>query len=69
MSEEALERYRSKAGIIPGDGSEEFLRLLRQQGLMVGEGDAAVPSGFGFLLFGKQPRNAIPQAVCARGRP
>jgi len=62
MSEEALERYRSKAGIIPGDGSEEFLRLLRQQGLMVGEGDAAVPSGFGFLLFGKQPRNAIPQA-------
>ncbi len=38
------------------------MRMLRQQGVLVGEGEATVPSGFGMLLFGTQPRNAIPQA-------
>jgi ATP-dependent DNA helicase RecG len=62
LSNEALERYRSKASIDPEVGSDEFLRLLRQQGLLVGEGKVAAPSGFGLLLFGRQPRNALPQA-------
>jgi len=62
LSTEALERYRVKAGIQPAGGSPEFLRLLRQQGLLVGEGDDARPSGFGLLLFGSRPRNAVPQA-------
>lgn len=67
LSETALERYRSKAGIESALGSAEFARLLRQQGLFKGEGDAATPTGFGFLLFGKEPRNAMPQAgVLAR---
>lgn len=67
LSERALERYRAKAGIEPVVGSAEFARLLRQQGLLTGEGDAATPTGFGFLLFGKEPRNAVPQAgVLAR---
>lgn len=67
LSEEALERYRSKAAIEPVMGSAEFTRLLRQQGLLTGEGDTATPTGFGFLLFGKEPRNAVPQAgVLAR---
>lgn len=67
LSEKALERYRSKAGIEPVVGSAEFARLLRQQGLLSGDGDAATPTGFGFLLFGKEPRNAVPQAgVLAR---
>ena len=67
LSEKALERYRSKAGIKSVVGSAEFARLLRQQGLLTGEGDAATPTGFGFLLFGKEPRNAVPQAgVLAR---
>lgn len=67
LSESALERYRSKAGIEPVVGSAEFARLLRQQGLLSGEGNAAKPTGFGFLLFGKEPRNAVPQAgVLAR---
>lgn len=67
LSEKALERYRSKAGIEPVVGSAEFARLLQQQGLLTGEGDAATPTGFGFLLFGKEPRNAVPQAgVLAR---
>jgi len=63
----ALERYRSKAGIEPAMGSAEFARLLQQQGLLTGEGHTAMPTGFGFLLFGKEPRNAVPQAgVLAR---
>lgn len=67
LSDTALGRYRSKASIKPALGSAEFARLLRQQGLLTGEGDAATPTGFGFLLFGKEPRNAVPQAgVLAR---
>ena len=67
LSEKALARYRSKAAIKPALGSAEFARLLTQQGLLTGEGDAATPTGFGFLLFGKEPRNAVPQAgVLAR---
>lgn len=67
LSEMALERYRLKAGIEPAVNSVDFARLLRQQGLLIGEGDAARPTGFGFLLFGKEPRNAVPQAgVLAR---
>ena len=67
LSEEALNRYRVKAFIKPIVGSPEFDRLLRQQGLLTGEGSGATPTGFGFLLFGKQPRNAVPQAgVLAR---
>lgn len=62
LSKEALERYRSNAAIAPEISSDEFLRLLRQQGLLAGDGDALTPSGFGLLLFGKQPRNAVPQA-------
>lgn len=62
LSQEALERYRSKAGLTPEVGSQEFLRILRQQGLIVGDGEVATPSGFGLLLFGNQPRNAMPQA-------
>ena len=67
LSDQALGRYRSKASIKPALGSAEFARLLRQQGLLTGEGGAATPTGFGFLLFGKEPRNAVPQAgVLAR---
>jgi ATP-dependent DNA helicase RecG len=67
LSEKALERYRAKAAIEPAVDSAEFARLLRQQGLLIGEGVVAAPTGFGFLLFGKEPRNAVPQAgVLAR---
>lgn len=62
LSEEALERYRAKAGIESKVGSEAFIRLLRQQGSLTGEGEAVAPSGFGLILFGKDPRNAVPQA-------
>lgn len=61
LSKATLELYRTKAGIAPEVGSAEFSRLLQQQGLLAG-GRTAAPSGFGLLLFGKQPRNAMPQA-------
>jgi ATP-dependent DNA helicase RecG len=60
LAPEALKRYQSKAGIVAKVGSNEFRRLFQQQGLAV---DArGKPSGFGLLLFGKKPRNAMPQA-------
>lgn len=62
LSPEALERYRAKAGIQPAVGSPEFNRLMRQQGLLVVEDGTARPSGFGLLLFGRRPRDAVPQA-------
>ncbi len=62
LSKDALNLYRDTAGIGPRVGSPEFRRLLQRQGLLVEERDALVPSGFGLLLFGKRPRDAVPQA-------
>jgi len=67
LAKEALEFYRDKAGIKPAVDSADFERLLRQQGLIIGDAASPTPTGFGFLLFGKEPRNALPQAgVLAR---
>ncbi|RLA51044.1 MAG: hypothetical protein DRQ98_12085 [Gammaproteobacteria bacterium] len=60
FSEAALKRYRTKAKIKPEVSSAEFNRLLKLQGLVAE--DAQSPSGFGYLLFGKDPRLAMPQA-------
>jgi ATP-dependent DNA helicase RecG len=62
LSKAALELYRAKADIAAEAGSAEFSRLLQQQGLLVGSSESAAPSGFGLLLFGDHPRNAMPQA-------
>jgi ATP-dependent DNA helicase RecG len=62
FSDEALEEYRTRARIKDAVGSTEFNRRLLQQGLLKEEGDRLVPTGFGFLLFGKEPRRAIRQA-------
>ena len=37
-------------------------RRLLQQGLLKDEGGILVPTGFGMLLFGKEPRTAMRQA-------
>ncbi|HRP06035.1 MAG TPA: hypothetical protein PLV87_14070, partial [Opitutaceae bacterium] len=42
--------------------SDAFQRKLVQQGLMKVEGKKPVPAGFGMLLFGKSPRDVMPQA-------
>ena len=43
--------------------SEEFYRLLLQQGLLQRQKDGPlIPTGFGLLLFGTDPRSSFPQA-------
>ncbi len=62
FSTEALERYRSFAKIGDAVKSGPFQRKLVQQGLMKAEGKKLAPAGFGLLLFGKSPRDVMPQA-------
>jgi ATP-dependent DNA helicase RecG len=62
FSEEALGVYRKRAGIGESIGSDEFNRRLLQQGLLKLERGSFVPTGFGILLFGKEPRRAMRQA-------
>lgn len=62
FSDDALEMYRKRAKINDIVGSEPFkLRLIRQ-GLLKEEYGDLLPTGFGYLLFGKEPRMNIPQA-------
>lgn len=58
----ALEQYRSTAKIPEAVSSESFQRKLVQQGLLHEDKDKYVPSGFGLMLFGKAPRDHMPQA-------
>jgi ATP-dependent DNA helicase RecG len=62
FSNKALAVYRKRAGIADAVGSDEFNRRLLQQGQLKEEGDRLVPTGFGILLFGKEPRRAMRQA-------
>jgi len=62
FSGEALEEYRKRARIADAIDSPAFQRRLVQQGSLREEAGRLVPSGFGFLLFGKEPRRAIRQA-------
>ena len=62
FSDEALAVYRERAGIADAVGSDEFNRRLLQQGQLKEEAGRLVPTGFGILLFGKEPRRAMRQA-------
>jgi len=62
FSTEALEQYRKVAGIEDAVGSLAFHRRLALQGLLKEEGGRWIPTGFGLLLFGKEPRLHMPQA-------
>lgn len=62
FSAEALKEYRTVAKISNEVGSPEFNRRLVQQGLMKYDGGQWTPTGFGLLLFGKEPRTVMPQA-------
>ena len=61
-STEALEQYRAIAKIEDKVGSASFNRRLVQQGLLKQEDGRLTPTGFGLLLFGKEPRAVMPQA-------
>lgn len=62
LSSDALERYREVAKIKDAVGSKDFQNRLLDQGLLKQDGGEGKPTGFGLLLFGAEPRNALPQA-------
>ncbi len=62
LSSKALEQYRSVSKIADRIESPGFNRRLLLQGLLKEEGGRATPTGFGLLLFGAEPRTAMPQA-------
>ncbi|MEW5825249.1 MAG: ATP-binding protein [Candidatus Bipolaricaulota bacterium] len=62
LSDEALEMYWATAGMRDKVGSAAFYRRLAQQGLLTEKDGRWTPTGYGFLLFGKEPRTVMPQA-------
>jgi ATP-dependent DNA helicase RecG len=62
FSGEALKRYRSQAKIAAKAGTRAFNRHLIEQGLLREEKGRLIPTGFGFLLFGRNPRRILHQA-------
>ncbi len=62
LSAEALDQYRTIAKIEDAVGSPDFNRRLVQQGLLKQDDGRWMPTGFGLLLFGREPRTAMPQA-------
>ncbi|MFV2073048.1 MAG: ATP-binding protein [Thermoanaerobaculales bacterium] len=62
FQKKSLERYRSMVGIADKVNSEEFNRRLFLQGLLQEQDGKLLPTGFGLLLFGKEPRARMPQA-------
>ena len=62
LSKEALERYRIRAMLKGQAGSAPFNRKLVLQGFLCQMGRKLVPTGFGLLLFGREPRDVLQQA-------
>jgi len=62
LSQVTLEKFRIRAKIRDLVGSPGFNRRLVQQGLLVEKDGFFVPSGFGYIVFGKEPRSVVPQA-------
>jgi ATP-dependent DNA helicase RecG len=58
----ALARYRERTRIPDKVMSAKFLQRLERQGLLRRRGSKLVPTGFGFLLFGKSPREVLHHA-------
>ena len=62
FSSNALNQYRVTRKIRDAITSRGFQRRLLQQGLLKAKGSKLTPSGFGLLLFGKSPRDVMPQS-------
>lgn len=62
LSREALAKYRAISKIEDALGSPAFNRRLTQQGLLKEKNGILTPTGFGLLLFGTEPRTAMPQS-------
>ena len=62
LASDALARYRERTKIPDKTMSVGFLQRLERQGLFRRRSSKLVPSGFGFLLFGKTPRDVLHHA-------
>ena len=62
FSSVALKRYRNITRIGDAIESTAFKRRFIQQGLLKEKNNNIVPTGSGILLFGKAPREVMPQA-------
>lgn len=58
----ALSEYIARSGLEETVASSAFRRRLTQQGLVQTIGGKVVPTGFGLLLFGQEPRVTMHQA-------
>lgn len=61
FSLDALREYQTRAKFPDKPESDEFHRRLMRQGLLKSEAKQIVPTGFGMLLFGNEPRTSMPQ--------
>lgn len=62
LSAEALARFRSVANLADAVDSPAFRDRLVRAGLAKEAGGQWTPTGFAYLLFGREPRAAMPQA-------
>jgi ATP-dependent DNA helicase RecG len=62
LAPDALSRYRERTKIPDKVRSAGFLQRLERQGLLRRRGPRLSPTGFGFLLFGKEPREILHHA-------
>ncbi len=62
LSTNALTLFRSKSRIPEAVGSSQFSDRLFKLGLLQRKDDSHVPTGYGYLLFGEEPRQMLPQA-------
>ena len=62
LASEALARYRARTKIKDKTNSVSFRQRLERQGLLKRRGKNLVPTGFGFILFGKAPRDVLHHA-------
>lgn len=62
LSEEALQRFIRDSKLSESLGSDALNRRLLLQGLLEKQKENFVPTGYGVLLFAKQPRVLLPQA-------
>jgi len=63
LSKDVLEQYREAIGITGTIESEAFQARLLAHGLLEDQKGKRVPTGFGVVLFGKEPRTRLPQAA------
>jgi ATP-dependent DNA helicase RecG len=62
FASDALARYREQTKIPDKTISAGFIERLERQGLVRRRGSKLAPTGFGFLLFGKAPRDVLHHA-------